>query len=964
MLKIGSSTLLLLVWFQLGPSIVQSLHHNANASFPITLSISSCPARTINYITHTLPQQCLPTSRSPLLTSVASPTAREPHAAISADATSDHGSTSEETPPANRTTTAYIEGQYAEEAGSVVQSTSTQPTSSAGSPTPSTAPTPLDLGPDSPLDHSKFLSFEEWKKQNLAKLGQSPDNVGHGRGPANAEARRRPINNALDSLGDDGEIEIDFTGFGGGRTDDTAPGRMASGPNSKTSDTPSSSESPTAIAKHRSKDAGKTCKERFNYASFDCAATILKTNPKCKSSSQVLSENKDSYMLNECSQPNKFMIIEMCDDILVDTIVLANYEFFSSMFRTVRVSVSDRYPVKADKWRELGIYEARNTREVQAFLVQNPLIWARYLRIEFLTHYGSEFYCPVSLVRVHGTTMMEEVRRSQEDGSRAEDEIDDDLSETEVQSSVQDTQVVEQAPVPFTSAVTSKEAVETEAANATILPPEMETLTDNSIQPVTAEKMPPTSAETDSTTQADSNGTGDMTTKGGPHKISALLGSSGSSTQSHEASKTNLEKSAVSQTSFAPVEGPERSPVKPASSPPAASHSSSVQSKSMRGSSQPVAKEESRSMRPSAENSKSSPPSATQPQPAQPTTQESFFKSTSKRLAMLETNSSLNIQYIEEQSRILRDAFVQTEKHQLRKTENFLSHLNDTVMAELQGFRQQYDQLWQSTVIELETNRENYQREMLAISSRITIMADELVFQKRMIVVQSILLLLCLGLTIFVRSGSSYMELPLMQQMMNKSHSMLKLSFDSPLESPSSRRTSPLRNDTRRLVRMSSGSSDGSLGSPSPDRLGHPGLRFSPPTPSDAGRSERAKSPSLSPEEMRIVRETRSGPATPSGTRETQQIAWDTPISVADDSPLLHTRQGDLQSQESRPSSSRYSGSSDSDGDVNVKTSTTDESAPKSVRHRASASGLNSMSNGGGDTAAELMSVDGLRNGE
>ncbi|QDS69997.1 hypothetical protein FKW77_003357 [Venturia effusa] len=932
MLKTGSPRLLLFAWL-LASSIAYSGH--ANASFSNTLAVSSCPARTVNYITHTLPQQCLRTSRATLLSPNANFTG--PQTAISAATTAHHGPAAGETPAVNGIAALYRESQLsaeprAEAAETVVQPTSTQPTSLSES-SSSTVPEPTDLGPDSPLDDSKFLSFEEWKKQNLARLGQSPDNVGNGRGTANAEARRRPINNALDSLGDDGEIEIDFTGFGGGRADDTASGRMASGPNSKPPSTSSSSEDSTAIAKHRSKDAGKTCKERFNYASFDCAATILKTNPKCKSASQVLSENKDSYMLNECSQSNKFMIIEMCDDILVDTIVLANFEFFSSMFRTFRVSVSDRYPVKADKWKELGVFEARNTRQVQAFLVENPLIWARYMRIEFLTHYGSEFYCPVSLVRVHGTTMMEEVRRSQEDGSRAEDEADDEISELEERPSAQDTQVEGQAPLPSTSDATSKEYLDTEAANTTILAPGMDLSATNITEQATAETPAPGSSEVPSTTQANSNGMQDTITKGGTHKISALLRLSRSSTQSQAASKDDAEKSASSQTSSAPIHGPEISSVKPTSS-PAASHSSSVQSKSSGVPSQPVANEENKSMRPSADSSRPSPPSATQPQPAQPTTQESFFKSTSKRLAMLETNSSLNIQYIEEQSRILRDAFVQTEKHQLRKTETFLSHLNDTVMAELQGFRQQYDQLWQSTVIELETNREQYQREMLAISSRLTIMADELVFQKRMIVVQSILLLLCLGLIIFVRSGSSYMELPLMQQMMNKSHSVLKLSFDSPLGSPSSRRTSPLRNDARRFARTTSGSSEGSLGSPSPDRHGHPDFRFSPPTPSDAGRSVRDKSPSLSPEELRIVRETRSGPATPSGTRENQQIAWDTPISVADASPPLNTRQNEMQSQESQPSSIWYSGSSDEDEDedVNVKRSTTDDSATKAVR--------------------------------
>ena len=115
-------------------------------------------------------------------------------------------------------------------------------------------------------------------------------------------------------------------------------------------------------------------------------------------------------MLSKCSAKNKFVIVELCSDILVDTIVLANYEFFSSIFRHFRISVSDRYPVKMEKWKDLGTFEARNTREVQAFLIENPLIWARYLRIEFLTHYGNEYYCPVSLLRVHGTTMMDEFR--------------------------------------------------------------------------------------------------------------------------------------------------------------------------------------------------------------------------------------------------------------------------------------------------------------------------------------------------------------------------------------------------------------------------------------------------------------------------------------------------------------------------------------------------------------------------
>jgi hypothetical protein len=48
------------------------------------------------------------------------------------------------------------------------------------------------------------------------------------------------------------------------------------------------------------------------------------------------------------------------------------------------------------------------------FRVENPIIWARFIRIDFLTHYGDEFYCPVSLLRVFGSTMMEDLRQEED----------------------------------------------------------------------------------------------------------------------------------------------------------------------------------------------------------------------------------------------------------------------------------------------------------------------------------------------------------------------------------------------------------------------------------------------------------------------------------------------------------------------------------------------------------------------
>jgi hypothetical protein len=164
-----------------------------------------------------------------------------------------------------------------------------------------------------------------------------------------------------------------------------------------------------------------------------------------------------------------------------------------------------------------------------------------------------------------------------------------------------------------------------------------------------------------------------------------------------------------------------------------------------------------------------------------PTIQESFFKAVSRRLQLLETNSTLSLKYIEEQSKILREAFTKVEKKQLQKTTTFLDTLNSTVLNELRGFRQQYDEIWQSTVISLESQRDESRREILAISTRLNILADEVVFQKRMSIVQSILLLLCLGLVIFFRGGN--IDFPTFH---NRGHSRSRhlATYTSQLESP------------------------------------------------------------------------------------------------------------------------------------------------------------------------------------
>lgn len=711
-----------------------------------------------------------------------------------------------------------------------------------------------ELDTDSPLDKANFLSFEDWKKQNLAKVGQSAENVGGNRRviAAAKEDRRRPtgINNALDSLGDDAEIELDFGGFGAEAPDTAKPTAWGVRDSSEKDQMGSKNvaDGKTVADSHPSQsvewtgttrrhDAGITCKERFNYASFDCAATVLKTNPECKGSSSVLIENKDSYMLNECRAQNKFLILELCDDILVDTVVLANYEFFSSIFRTFRVSVSDRYPAKPDQWKELGVYEARNTREVQAFAVENPLIWARYLKIELLTHYGNEFYCPLSLIRVHGTTMMEEYKHDGEAGR-----IDEELGTGTVEPG--HVPVEEEAGHNSDSQVVRGEepTVETDEKDS-VSPDEEETCPNHQTEVEVAllkgrievfDHCPV--VEAPAVTAGFDNVTGPAQTR----PLSANVNTTIPSTpiQSTSIGKPKEEDDIQKVVEYATPNVTSSSKLAGGSESVERNATSETEIRSTT-----ISKEEQAAAAP-----ESTRPTVTQPPSPNPTTQESFFKSVNKRLQMLESNSTLSLLYIEEQSRILRDAFSKVEKRQLAKTLTFLENLNVTVRSELKQFREQYEEVWESVAFEFEDQRVQYHKEIYTLSTQLGVLADELVFQKRVSVIQSIMVLFCFGLVLFSHGPvSNYIELPSVQNMVSRSYSLRSSSpvFGSRSRSPSStRQMSPsYRGDSgdggsgggsghRRNISEDSSQDDAAPLSPSSTNA------YDPRTPTSDGSSE------------------------------------------------------------------------------------------------------------------------------
>ncbi|XP_023536020.1 SUN domain-containing protein 4-like isoform X1 [Cucurbita pepo subsp. pepo] len=142
----------------------------------------------------------------------------------------------------------------------------------------------------------------------------------------------------------------------------------------------------------------------YNYASASKGAKVLAFNKEAKGASNILGKDKDKYLRNPCSAEEKFVVIELSEETLVVTIEIANFEHHSSNLKEFELHGSLVYPT--DVWFKLGNFTAPNAKHAHRFVLKDPK-WVRYLKLNLLTHYGSEFYCTLSTVEVYGMDAVE-----------------------------------------------------------------------------------------------------------------------------------------------------------------------------------------------------------------------------------------------------------------------------------------------------------------------------------------------------------------------------------------------------------------------------------------------------------------------------------------------------------------------------------------------------------------------------
>lgn len=142
----------------------------------------------------------------------------------------------------------------------------------------------------------------------------------------------------------------------------------------------------------------------YNYASASKGAKVLAYNKEAKGATNILGKDHDKYLRNPCSTEEKFVVIELAEETLVDAVKIANFEHYSSNFKEFELSGSLSYPTQT--WAPLGKFVAKNVKHIQTFKLPEPK-WLRYLKLNLLSHYGSKFYCTLSVMEVYGIDAIE-----------------------------------------------------------------------------------------------------------------------------------------------------------------------------------------------------------------------------------------------------------------------------------------------------------------------------------------------------------------------------------------------------------------------------------------------------------------------------------------------------------------------------------------------------------------------------
>lgn len=177
---------------------------------------------------------------------------------------------------------------------------------------------------------------------------------------------------------------------------------------------------------HHGKDPRK-----YNFAALTSGAELIDYSPKNgKGFKHLLSDDRDKYALFSCYE-KKWVIIGLSEDVLIESIVIASYERYSSIVKDFQILAAVSFP--QSNWIYLGNYTAEARLGEQVFHVLQPSnLHTRFVKIRFFNHNFNEDLCTMSQIKVYGKTIYETIKTGMEtmfteDANKAqyEDEVED-----------------------------------------------------------------------------------------------------------------------------------------------------------------------------------------------------------------------------------------------------------------------------------------------------------------------------------------------------------------------------------------------------------------------------------------------------------------------------------------------------------------------------------------------------------
>ncbi|WVF71348.1 hypothetical protein IAT40_006151 [Kwoniella sp. CBS 6097] len=632
--------------------------------------------------------------------------------------------------------------------------------------------------PTQPVD--TFVSFEEWKKMKEVEEEDERSGDAH-REDNEADGQTEQPDSTKES-----ETTLEAVRAWNGVSSNHSAKGDSTEPKTLKSHVPQSdvrsesSVSTSQISSQQPSASPPPHHNRYNYASPDCSARIHSSSPQTQHASSLLHKSRDRYMLTPCKAKEHWVVVELCDEIRIEAVEVAVWEFFSGVVREVRVSVGgeddeeyeddpdDGVNGRSPKWKEVGSFIGKNIRGVQTFKLPQPTSFHRFIRLDFPSYFGTEYYCPVSQLKVYGMNQMEAFKWEQKRISAAAKEKEKEKEkngnnrdkEAEERKTREERERKEQKDKDEKAKqeLREKELDELEKLlheQAGRVVPDILTetailskLQQTTSTPSASSKVPKTSKSSVSTTSA--------STRKDPSSASAQV-----SSRQINASATSVETKQVRTGTNATSQ----------SSNTALSQASSSSSSSFATSQSPS----SSSSKTITETPISTSTYSRSPPPRSDSS-ESIYAFIIRRLNALEGNSTLVARYIEEQAKVMRHMLTRVE----RGWEDWKGDWEGEDRGRWEQERMRQEDRLGRVISQLEQQKIAMEAERKEIQTQLRVLADELGYERRRGLAQLFIIFVIIVLGVITRSSTIDAVLKPLLAEAKRRRSMRK-SFSGPL---------------------------------------------------------------------------------------------------------------------------------------------------------------------------------------